>query len=364
MNRNNRGCAPPPNARWGVVRLGARSLKALARNDNTGPRCSRRFSVDTRPVSSYYSYDHDERTESHIVIQRRSLFEKLHAVHARFEEIARGDVSPEATRVRLYALLYHDILDGADADSSGLTGAGASIYKLDVATFKRHLDAIAQRLETPPGSGPGLRSAPARGSSWLLTFDDGGSSAFRPTADLLDQRRWTGHFFVTSGRVGSPGFLAPAQIRELRARGHVIGSHSWSHPARFSALSPARMNDEWARSIDQLAEILEEPVLTASVPGGYYSPKVAEAAARAGITTLFTSEPVSRPKQIQGCLVVGRFSVMRDTPPARAAALAAGDTGSRAAQWLAWNGKKALKRVAGDLYDSARDAVLTRRSDW
>jgi methionyl-tRNA formyltransferase len=56
--------------------------------------------VDTGPVYGYYCYDYDARTESHIVIQQRSLFENLDAVRARFEEIARGDSSPIDTTGR------------------------------------------------------------------------------------------------------------------------------------------------------------------------------------------------------------------------------------------------------------------------
>ncbi|KPK79394.1 MAG: hypothetical protein AMS25_12820 [Gemmatimonas sp. SM23_52] len=40
-----------------------------------------------------------------------------------------------------------------------------------------------------------------------------------------------------------------------------------------------------------LAEIIGEPITTASVPSGWYSPKIAEAAAAAGIKVSFTSEP-------------------------------------------------------------------------
>jgi peptidoglycan/xylan/chitin deacetylase (PgdA/CDA1 family) len=259
----------------------------------------------------------------------------------------------------LHALLYHDVIDGSDPDSSGLTGAGAALYKLDALAFERHLDAIARAVSEPPATlAPPQADPPAH--HWLLTFDDGGRSALQPTADLLDRRGWPGHFFVTAGRIGTRGFLSPEDILELRARGHVVGSHSWSHPARFSALSSRQMLDEWDRSIERLSSILGEAVTSASVPGGYYSHAVARAAERAGITTLFTSEPVSRARRVDGCTVLGRFSIQRHTPPARAAALALGRAAPCTAQWLAWNARKAAKRVAGDFYVTAREALLAR----
>ncbi len=47
--------------------------------------------VDTGPVYGYYSYDFDERNESHIVIQDRVVLDNLDALRARFEEIVRGE---------------------------------------------------------------------------------------------------------------------------------------------------------------------------------------------------------------------------------------------------------------------------------
>lgn len=261
-----------------------------------------------------------------------------------------------------YILLYHDVLDNQDPGASGLEGPGADLYKLDRAAFGRHLDAIARSVAVAPLRATELGEPPAVPTGWMLTFDDGGASALLPTADLLDERRWAGHFFVTAGRVGTPGFLSAAGIRELRARGHLIGSHSWSHPTRFSTLSPDRMFDEWARSVDRLAEILDEPVTLASVPGGYYRAAAAEAASRAGIRFLFTSEPIARPLRARGCVVLGRFSIRRDTPAADAAALAAGGAYPRARQWIAWNGRKILKRLTGDLYTTTREALLARRA--
>lgn len=261
------------------------------------------------------------------------------------------------------ALLYHDVIDGPDPDASGLPGPGAAHYKLDVRSFRGHLDALERALAAPPlriaGEADADRKPP---TGWILTFDDGGRSALHPIAEMLDQRSWTGHFFVTAGRIDSTGFLSSTEMRELRARGHVIGSHSWSHPVRFSALSRVAMEDEWRRSLDCISQILGEAVHTASVPGGYYSRAVAEAAARAGVRVLFTSEPVTRVAYVAECLVFGRFAITRRTSAQRAAGLAAGKPAPRAVQWLAWNARKAAKRLAGNLYIHAREALLARNT--
>ena len=66
---------------------------------------------------------------------------------------------------------------------------------------------------------------------------------------------------------------------------------------------------EWTESIGVLQDILGRDVRVASVPGGYYSTAVAHAAAAAGIHTLFTSEPVTRPSVAGPCTVLGRFAI-------------------------------------------------------
>jgi len=56
--------------------------------------------VDTGPVFGYYSYPFDERTESHITIQERVVFENLDALRGKLEEIYRGEAVPLSTAGR------------------------------------------------------------------------------------------------------------------------------------------------------------------------------------------------------------------------------------------------------------------------
>ena len=76
---------------------------------------------------------------------------------------------------------------------------------------------------------------------------------------------------MTAGRVDTPGFLSGPQLREMVARGHVIGSHSYSHPKRMGGCPPETIAEEWRRSVDVLQNVLGAPILTASVPGGFYT---------------------------------------------------------------------------------------------
>jgi len=249
---------------------------------------------------------------------------------------------------------------------SGFQSADADLYKLDCGEFRRHLMAMAESHRGPLATAPELLGhSPVHspeGCPVLLTFDDGGASALLYVADMLDEFGWKAHFLVTAGRIGTPGFLNPSQIREMRQRGHIIGSHSYSHPTRMANCSTAQLDEEWQRSVVSLREILGEPIQVASVPGGYYSRKVAVTAGRAGIKLLFNSEPVTRSQTVEGCLVLGRFGAQRSTPPSWSANIV-GDRGqARNREYLFWNAKKLAKAVLGTAWLRARLFLLARRA--
>ena len=61
-----------------------------------------------------------------------------------------------------------------------------------------------------------------------LTFDDGPDPAFTPRLlDILDRHQARATFFV----VGETAQKYPELIRRIAQTGHVIGNHSWDHPA-------------------------------------------------------------------------------------------------------------------------------------
>ena len=258
-------------------------------------------------------------------------------------------------------LLYHDVTVAGADDSSGFPGPGAAQYKLTIPEFEQHLAWIQSAVRQP-----GIISC--QKSEWLtndaiqwsLTFDDGGQSAITEIAPRLERRGWRGWFFVTTDRIGSDAFCTADQIRELHQRGHQIGSHSCSHPAQFSSCSWEQMVDEWQRSCKLLSEIVGQPILSASVPGGFYSQQVAKAASKAGIRVLFNSEPTVSSFEVDGELVLGRYNIYRGMHCQEAVSLLRSPF-RRWRQAVFWNLKKAGKTLAGPLYRSLRQQILTRR---
>lgn len=261
--------------------------------------------------------------------------------------------------MRIPALMYHDVVAVGQADSSGFPGGAAAHYKLDAAEFDAHLAALA-------GSGLHFAGvidvAAGYAEAALLTFDDGGASAVAVAA-ALTQRGMVGHFLITTAKIGQPGFVSAAEVQALRAGGHIVGSHSHTHPAEISQLDIAALESEWTQSTLLLAELLGAPVTVASIPGGFYSLAVVRAAAAAGIRYLFTSEPTVRTHIVDGCLVLGRYTLWRGMLPAHALALVAGTGVVRSRQWLSWNLKKPLKRWARPMYRWVRRRWLDTNAD-
>jgi peptidoglycan/xylan/chitin deacetylase (PgdA/CDA1 family) len=252
--------------------------------------------------------------------------------------------------VRAISLGIHDVLDVQQAKPG-------DVYTLKLSDFSQHLWAIEQQrvsIQTIHSRCEWREEVPV-----FVTFDDGTTGAYTFAAASLEERGWRGYFFITTDWIGREGFMDRRQIRDLHDRGHVIGSHSCSHPERMSHLSAEKLSREWKDSCAILRDILESPVTTASVAGGYYSRRVAEAAASAGIEVLFNSEPTSEVALVDGCLVLGRYTIQSFTKPSVSGEIAAGRCWPRWRQSIVWGTKKILKVLGGESYLTVRRQLLS-----
>jgi peptidoglycan/xylan/chitin deacetylase (PgdA/CDA1 family) len=258
--------------------------------------------------------------------------------------------------MKAMCLAYHDVVDGSPLSQTDIRPAIA-LYTLTRDSFQEHLRSIAERhapVDVIRSFRLWRKQVPT-----FLTFDDGAVNAYC-AADALEKQGWRGHFFVTTNWIGRADFLNRRQICELHERGHVVGSHSCSHPARMSCLTGKQLVNEWSDSCATLSDILGTPVKTASVPNGYYSRKVGRAAAEAGIEVLFTSEATAVSHVVDGCLIFGRYLIRRNTCAEEAGALSVGYLWPRWKQMLVWEAKKVLKGIAGESYLAARRKFLAQ----
>lgn len=263
--------------------------------------------------------------------------------------------------LRIHALEYHDVVGDDNPDLSGFPGPAAATYKLSRPRFEAHLSALATCTGPIGVSMPDALAWKGGYPAVLLTFDDGGVSAKAAIAPALEARGWRAHIFIATDFIGTPGFLSASDLQELHARGHIVGSHSCSHPTRMSACSMDDLRREWRESVSVLSGILGTPVQVASVPGGYFSRAVAQAAAEAGVRALFTSEPVSAVTWVGGCAVVGRYTLRRGHSPSDVVALVRPLPLARLGQWVRWNSRKLAKVLLGRGYLRLRSALLGER---
>ncbi len=208
------------------------------------------------------------------------------------------------------SFLYHEVTD--NPESSGFQRTGALPYQHKVSHFKSDLKLILKHFN----SSEDVTTFPKTGNktTLILTFDDGGVSAV-DIAEILENKKLVGHFFVTTSMIGKPTFLNAEQIRGIRKNGHIIGAHSHNHPSIFRDLSYCEKINEWRQCKEILEKILNEEVTTASVPGGDMDLDTIRSAGEVGIKFLFTSEPNFTVYKKFGVLVLGRVCPKNTTSP-------------------------------------------------
>lgn len=232
-------------------------------------------------------------------------------------------------------LMYHEVTD--DPRTSGFQRMAARPYTHSRAAFGLHLDAIASGARRPELITDIALDRESRDRHLVLTFDDGGASALY-AAEELARRGWKAHFFIVTSRIGDRTFLRAPDIRTLRAAGHLIGTHSHTHPDIFRNLSRGMMATEWKVSRAILESLLGEPCVAASVPGGDISRLVLESAGEADLRYLFTSEPLFQPERVGVTWVLGRICLKAGVSPATIRELVA---------FRGWQRVQLLRRLGG-----------------
>jgi len=262
--------------------------------------------------------------------------------------------------MRAVSLMYHDIIDPDALEGSGFSGRYGNRYTVERMPFLAHMAALSRHMNLRPSLAPDVLQVWPGNPPVMLTFDDGGLSAYTIVMDVLEQYGWKAHFFIATDWIGHPHFMTPEHIRTLRNRGHVIGSHSCSHPSMMSSLGGGTILKEWVDSVNCLSDLLGEQVTTASIPGGYYSQQVAQAASSSGIRALFTSEPTGRSHMVGDARVFGRYVVRPEMTPERQAKLSQGDYLIRTREHASWMIKKLAKTIGGEAYLALRSRTLQR----
>jgi peptidoglycan/xylan/chitin deacetylase (PgdA/CDA1 family) len=187
--------------------------------------------------------------------------------------------------------------------------AGYVRYILPVQMFRSQME----WLKTSGFSGLSVseallyRSTPAV----CLTFDDGCETDLITAAPILQEFAFRATFYVTSGFLGTPGYLSSDQLRNLDSLGFEIGCHSMTHPY-LSDLTDAELGREIIDAKVQIEQILGHTINHFSCPGGRYNRRTLETARRAGFRSVANSRFHAN-SHTTGHYELGRVALLRDT---------------------------------------------------
>lgn len=197
--------------------------------------------------------------------------------------------------------LYHEVSD--DPESTGFVRKSSLTYKHKKEEFIKNIEAIKNSQNNPIT----INQLDEKSDKHkiLLTFDDGGKSAMH-ISDVLDDYSLLGHFFITTSKIGDKTFLSKEDIKSIFKKGHIIGTHSHTHPSPFFNLEIEEMVKEWSTSKDILEQILGSKILCASIPGGDMDKKTIQSASECKIKYLFTSEPTNKTWVENNIVLLGR----------------------------------------------------------
>lgn len=242
-------------------------------------------------------------------------------------------------------LMYH----GLHADE-GDAGHFEPVYSVRPQAFAAQLDHLARsgrrtiRLD---------QLDQARDGDVVISFDDGDVSNVRVALPLLAERGMVAEFFVTSDFVGTPDWLAPADIATLVEAGMGVQAHGRSH--RFlEDLDEAAMRAELADSRAFL-QGLGAQASAVALPGGRGGARERRAALDIGYRQILTSIPGCNRRLDAAWLE--RIAITRALDPAGFAALV--EWKGVAPRWLAL--RHALLALPKRALGNARYAALRQR---
>jgi len=123
-----------------------------------------------------------------------------------------------------------------------------------------------------------------------LTFDDGYVDFLQHAAPVLETHRMTATVYVVAGRLGGQNawdegppldLVSAAQVREIAAAGHEVGSHTLTHVSLPGA-DRVTLRSEVGDSKRALEDVLQTEVAGFCYPWGHFDAAAADAAREAG----------------------------------------------------------------------------------
>ncbi|MCX6787679.1 MAG: polysaccharide deacetylase family protein [Candidatus Kaiserbacteria bacterium] len=186
-----------------------------------------------------------------------------------------------ATHIAMPILVYHIVRPSYDSDSAAVRALAHTPeifeaelqYLLAAGYHSVSFNDLENRLQY----GTPLPSKPI-----LLSFDDGWGDQYDYAFPILKKLQVTATFFVFTNSIGRRGFLTWDKLKEMRAAGMTIGSHSRTHPYLTSIDSSEALWSEIADSKKILEKHLGVTINEFAYPFGQYNAAIAAMVEKAG----------------------------------------------------------------------------------
>lgn len=238
---------------------------------------------------------------------------------------------------RKVVLMYHDIVT-ADDKTSGFQNGSAFQYKVDETAFEEQVKAL-------------------KGKNVEFSFDDGGVSFYTKAAPILERYGFKGVFFISTSYIGTPGFLSEEQIKDLAKRGHIIGSHTHTHPIDLSKLSSEEIIAEWKKSYSIIRVLTGKSDIVASIPNGNTSIQGLQLAFNCGYTDIYTSQPTTKVKSKVNHRIIGRYVVHSNMTTQDVINIATSN-GTQFKMSVKWHLLNIIKKILGSSYKSIKSKII------
>lgn len=229
-------------------------------------------------------------------------------------------------------------------------------YILPVDTFRQQMEWLKQNGWAGLNVSEALRHP--EGRSVCITFDDGCETDLIAAAPILREYGFKATSYVTTGFMGTPGYLTAEQLRELDGTAFEIGCHSMTHPY-LCELSQTELKREIVDAKIQLENILRHPIEHFSCPGGRFDQRTLATARTAGFSSVANSRFYANTVRTDR-YELGRVAMLRDLSLSQFAATCHGK-----GLWkkrLTHRTREKVQHLIGNrAYDRVRAAMLGRK---
>lgn len=191
-------------------------------------------------------------------------------------------------------LMYHHV-----QTLEGEPGRDWLRYTVSPGVFREHLDWLAREgygTVTAAELGEMVTGGRTIGAAAgkkpvVLTFDDGWACCYDTVFPELVKRGMRGTFFVYPSGIGHPGYMTWEQLREMRAGGMDIQSHTVTHPNLRTMRDEAALQELVVskRTLESMLGV-DSRVSVLAYPFGEYSGRTETLAEQAGYACAFSTD--------------------------------------------------------------------------